>query len=234
MICPAKVRRSTIAAHRRGSVKVLVQPEKGSLEAIAIAERSSRSVRTWNRSSAPRRSSAMAQLVQADQIDTAVPGDELRQLPFVGGLDQLVDQLGREGVADPVAGLGGQGAQRDQQVGLSGADSDSDRLQHLRSVLPCEVRVTAAVHPLFGCVLAAQQFRRVEGVLFLVVGLPDGSPGTVRADATNVLSLSRLAAPGVVLDGDGVRTLRDLVGRLSDTSTSAGRQRRRQIGSTQP
>jgi hypothetical protein len=37
MICPAKVSRSTMAAQRRGSVKVLVQAENGSLEAIAIA-----------------------------------------------------------------------------------------------------------------------------------------------------------------------------------------------------
>jgi hypothetical protein len=58
MICPAKVRRSTMVAQRRGSVKVLVQPENASLLAIAIAERSSRSVKTWKRSSAPRRSSS--------------------------------------------------------------------------------------------------------------------------------------------------------------------------------
>ena len=36
MIWPAKVSRSTMAAQSRGSVKVLVQAEKGSLEAIAI------------------------------------------------------------------------------------------------------------------------------------------------------------------------------------------------------
>jgi hypothetical protein len=46
MICPAKVSRSTIAAQSRGSVKVWVQPENGWLEAIAIAERSCRSVST--------------------------------------------------------------------------------------------------------------------------------------------------------------------------------------------
>ena len=39
MICPAKVKRSTIAAQSRGSVNVFVHEEKGSLEAIAIAER---------------------------------------------------------------------------------------------------------------------------------------------------------------------------------------------------
>jgi hypothetical protein len=35
MMLPPKVRRSTMAAQRRGSVKVLVQPPKDSLEAIA-------------------------------------------------------------------------------------------------------------------------------------------------------------------------------------------------------
>jgi hypothetical protein len=42
-----------------GSVKVLVQPLKDSLEAMATLAFSSRSVRTWKRSSAPRRSSSM-------------------------------------------------------------------------------------------------------------------------------------------------------------------------------
>jgi hypothetical protein len=51
--------RFTIAAHSRGSAKVLVQPLKLSLEAMATLAFSSLSVRTWNRSSAPRRSSSM-------------------------------------------------------------------------------------------------------------------------------------------------------------------------------
>jgi hypothetical protein len=46
MICPANVNRSTMAAHSRGSVNVFVHEENGSLEAIAMAERSSLSVRT--------------------------------------------------------------------------------------------------------------------------------------------------------------------------------------------
>src|SRR6266498_5182927 len=77
----------------------------------------------------------VAQLVQADQIHPAVPGDQLRELSFVGGLDQLVDQLGRQGVTDPVAGLGGQGAQRDQEVGLAGAGvpDQAQRVAGLRS-----------------------------------------------------------------------------------------------------
>jgi len=57
MMLPPKVRRSTMAAQGLGSVKVLVQPLKLSLLAMATAVFSSRSVRTWNSSSAPRLSS---------------------------------------------------------------------------------------------------------------------------------------------------------------------------------
>jgi hypothetical protein len=37
----------------------------------------------------------------------------------VGGFDELVDQLAGQDVADPVAGFGGQGAQRYQQMALA-------------------------------------------------------------------------------------------------------------------
>jgi hypothetical protein len=56
---PANVNRSTMAAQSRGSVKVLVQPLKLSLLAIATELVSCLSVNTWNSSSAPRRSSSM-------------------------------------------------------------------------------------------------------------------------------------------------------------------------------
>ena len=48
MIVPLKVSRSTIAVQSLGSVKVLVQPPNDSLEAMATALFSSRSVNTWN------------------------------------------------------------------------------------------------------------------------------------------------------------------------------------------
>ena len=63
----------------------------------------------------------VAKLVKADQAGPAVAGDQLGQLPLIGGLGQLVDQLGGQRVTDPVAGLGGQRAQRDQQVRLPGS-----------------------------------------------------------------------------------------------------------------
>jgi hypothetical protein len=59
LMLPPKVRRSTTASQSRGSVNVLVHEENDSLEAIATLLLSSRSVRAWNSSSAPRRSSSM-------------------------------------------------------------------------------------------------------------------------------------------------------------------------------
>jgi hypothetical protein len=104
-------------------------------------------------------------------------------------------------------------------VGLAGAGSDGDRLQHLRAVLPCLVRVTAPAHPLFGQLLAASGFRRFVGVLHLVVELPDGSPGTIRADATDVLAAAQPPAAGTVLDAGGVRVLRVLVTAMGDAGS---------------
>jgi hypothetical protein len=110
-----------------------------------------------------------------------------------------------------VPGFDGGDAERDQDVGFAGAGSDGDRLQHLRAVLPCPVRVTASAHPLFGELLAASAFRRFAGVVHLVVELPDGSPATIRADATDVLAAGESRVPGTVLDAAGVRALKALV-----------------------
>jgi hypothetical protein len=73
------------------------------------------------------------------------------------------------------------------------------------------VRVTGSAHPLFGELLAASGFRRFAGVLHLVVELPDGSPGTIRADATDVLATAEQQVAVMVLDAAGVRALRGLV-----------------------
>jgi hypothetical protein len=64
---------------------------------------------------------------------------------------------------------------------------------------------------LFGQLLAARDFRRVDGVVFLVVELPDGSPGTIRADATDVLGVDAVDSIVTVLDVNGLRALNHLV-----------------------
>ena len=84
--------------------------------------------------------------------------------------------------------------------------------------------MTAATHPLFGSLLAAQQFRRVDGVVFLVVALPDGSPGTIRANATDVLGDAVEESTGTVLDAEGLRLLLALVTRMQPPRRS-GRAR---------
>jgi hypothetical protein len=73
------------------------------------------------------------------------------------------------------------------------------------------VRVTALTHPLFGEVLPCSGFKRWNGVLLLVVELPDGSPGTVRADVTDVFPLPPSGSSRLVLDGEGIRRLHGLI-----------------------
>src|SRR5262249_32044742 len=58
MMWALKVSRSTIALQSRASVKVRCHSENGALEAIAMARRSSRSVKIWNSSFAPTLSSS--------------------------------------------------------------------------------------------------------------------------------------------------------------------------------
>jgi hypothetical protein len=118
-------------------------------------------------------------------------------------------------------------------VGLDCSVSEGDRLQQLRAVLPCEVRVVAETHPLFGRLLAARSFKRWNGVLLLVVELPDGSPGTIRADATDVFGVGGLQSAVSVLDAAGLRELHRLVRRLC-ASRVAGIADKAQVGSPRP
>jgi hypothetical protein len=124
-------------------------------------------------------------------------------------------------------------AERGGQVGFANSYSDGDRLQQLRAVLPCDVRVVAESHPLCGCLLAARSFKRWNGVLLLVVDLPDGSPGTIRADATDVFGPGGSQGVVSVLDAAGLRELHRLVGRLW-ASRVAGIVDEAQVGSPHP
>jgi hypothetical protein len=85
----------------------------------------------------------------------------------------------------------------------------------LRAVLPSEVRVISATHPLSGRLVAARSFKRLNGELLLVIELPDGSPGTIPAGATDVLGWAEAGGPPVVLDAGGWRRLRELVVMLA-------------------
>jgi hypothetical protein len=62
-----------------------------------------------------------AQLVDEEEVDSAVAGDGAVQLHLIGGFHQFVDQTGREGVFHPVALLSRRSAQPDEKVRLAGA-----------------------------------------------------------------------------------------------------------------
>src|SRR6476620_966998 len=124
------------------------------------------------------------------------------------------DPLGGGREQDTMAGLADPDRDAYGQMSLASARSEGDRLQQLRAVLPCDVRVVAETHPLFGRLLAAKSFKRWTGVLLLVIDLPDGSPGTIRCDATDVLGVVE-PGPRSVLDGAGLRALHRLVGQMA-------------------
>jgi hypothetical protein len=88
------------------------------------------------------------------------------------------------------------------------------------------VRVTAPTHPLFGRLLEAASFKRLSGVLYLVVGLPDGTPGTIAAGATSVFGDADMGEVGAtVLSVEGARRLRSLVeGRSRQRRSGSGRE----------
>jgi hypothetical protein len=115
------------------------------------------------------------------------------------------------------------------EVGLADADSDGDRLHHLRAMLPCEVAVVDEAHPLCGERLKAISFRRGRGELRLVVVLPDGTPGMVAASATDVLGSvagDSSARSATTLSVEGVRRLRSRVERAELTGPARARTAR--------
>ncbi len=110
-----------------------------------------------------------------------------------------VDQGVARGVQPGDGGAGGHGCPAADQIG--------DRLQHLREMLPCAVRVTAVAHPLHGRVLDAVSFLHRRGVLHLVVKLPDSSPGTIPVSATDVFGQRVWPTPVARRPGSDLRKL---------------------------
>jgi hypothetical protein len=94
-------------------------------------------------------------------------------------------------------------------------------------LLPCEVTVLAETDPLCGERLAALGFRRRAGRLYLVVLLPDGTPGTIAADACDIFGKRTEVVPSTALSVDGVRRLRRLVQLHGPVVASQGRQQTR-------
>jgi hypothetical protein len=118
-------------------------------------------------------------------------------------------------------------AERCRHERFADPDRDPDRLQQLRTLLPCEVRVTSPTHPLSGQLLQALSFRRRNGVLMLVVGLPDGSRGTIAAAATGVFGERAVQAEPTVLTAEGFRQLHGLVVALNGGAGKRARPKTR-------
>jgi len=175
----------------------------------------------------------VADFVDDQQRDPLQPRELVIEAALALGVGQERDPFGGGAERDAVTGKAGADPQRDREVGLAGARSEGDRLQQLRAVLPCEVRVVAETHPLFGRLVAAKSFKRWNGVLLLVIDLPDGSPGTIRCDATDVLGV---VEPGLrsVLDGAGLRALHRLVGQLATRAEVGVSGVDAQVGSPRP
>ena len=94
--------------------------------------------------------------------------------------------------------------------------------------------MVAETHPLFGRLLAAKSFKGWNGVLLLlVIDLPDGSPGTIRCDATDVLGVVE-SGPRSVLDAAGLRALHRLVGQLATRAQVGVSGVGAQVGSPRP
>jgi hypothetical protein len=77
--------------------------------------------------------------------------------------------------------------------------------------------VTGVTHPLFGRLLSASGFKHLKGVLHLVVTLPDGSSGTIAADATDVHGELVCDAHATIMSIEGFRHLRALVTALRES-----------------
>ena len=89
------------------------------------------------------------------------------------------------------------------------------------------MRVSSAVHPLFGRLLPATGFKRIDGSLFLVVGLPDGSPGTIPVTATDILGDEPVVEVTATLSVEGIRELRALTGSLRSPRRSPSGPKKR-------
>ena len=63
----------------------------------------------------------VAELINREEVESAVAGDGLGEVEFVGCLGEFVGELGAGDVADPVAVLGGCDAGADEEMGLAGA-----------------------------------------------------------------------------------------------------------------
>ena len=92
--------------------------------------------------------------------------------------------------------------------------------------LPEKVRVTWADHQLHGTELPVHGWHRIQGEIHLLVTLPDGSRGYLPAGRTALFEAQERDPPALILTGEGVRQLRQLV----EAFRARSRRRQRSAG----
>lgn len=170
--------------------------------------------------------------MQREVVDyQKVGADQFPHFGVIAGVEACGFQAAEEPVRPLEVGLdavtAGYVAEGSSEERFPDTDRDPDRLQQLRSLLPCEVRVTSPTHPLSGKLLMALSFQRRNGVLMLVVTLPDDSRGTIAAAATGVFGESAVEATPAVLSAEGFQHLHDLVVALKGGARKRARPKTR-------
>ena len=107
MMVPLNVRRSTIAAHSLGSVKVFVQPEKDSFrghrDGVVLLPLSQNLEEQLGAAAVQFH---VSELVDHEEVDAAVAGDGASEVLLVRGFHELVHKPRGEGVFRPEPLLG--------------------------------------------------------------------------------------------------------------------------------
>jgi len=92
--------------------------------------------------------------------------------------------------------------------------------------LPEHVRIVWEDHQLYGTELPVHGWHRIHGEIHLLLTLPDGSRGYFPADGTTLFDAQEAERPAVIVTGDGIGQLRQLLEALQARS----RRRRRSAG----
>src|ERR1700737_4819846 len=94
--------------------------------------------------------------------------------------------------------------------------------------LPERVRIVWEHHQLYGSELPVHGWHHIQGEIHLLLTLPDGSRGYFPAAGTALLDTQERDRTALILNGDGVRQLRQLVETLRARARSG--RRRRSVG----
>ncbi len=92
--------------------------------------------------------------------------------------------------------------------------------------LPEHVRIVWEDHQLYGTELPVHGWHRIHGEIHLLLTLPDGSRSYFPAAGTALFDAQEAERPAVIVTGDGIGQLRQLLEALQARS----RRRRRPVG----